>query len=121
MRRSWICTMKKRLVFQEDQAPRSEGSATRKQLVLGRAAHKPSLPDLLLLAVPGPDSSAWRPKPVSLRPARLSSPPCLARSSSHGSPFAAACTVCALSHFGHRFCFSSQKDPCVYHILSGMS
>ena len=62
--------MKKRLVFQEDRAPRSEGSATRKQLVLGRAAHKPSLPDLLLLAVPGPDSSAWRPKPVSLRPAQ---------------------------------------------------
>lgn len=70
MRKSWIYTMKKRPVFQEDQVPQNEDSATQKQQVLVRTKYKPSLSDLLLLAVPGPDSFAWLPKPVQCSPPR---------------------------------------------------
>lgn len=69
-RKSWIYMMKKRPVFQEDQAPRNGDSATRKQLVLVRAKYESSLSDFLLLAVPGPDSFAWLPRHVYF------SPPC---------------------------------------------
>lgn len=69
-RKSWIYTMKKRPVFQEDQVPQNEDSATQKQLVLVRTKYKSSLSDFLLLAVPGPDSFAWLPKPVQCSPPR---------------------------------------------------
>lgn len=114
-RKSWIYTMKKRPVFQEDQVPRNEDSATQKQLVLVRTKYESSLSDFLLLAVPGPDCFAWLPKHVWFSPARGSQRvPCLVHCSSDSSPFTLTCATRALSHCRHRCLFFFSKDSCVY-------
>lgn len=101
--------MKRRPAFQEGRVPPSEDSATQKRLVSVSTEYKASLSDFLFPATSNPHSSACLPRPCNL--AHLGSP----LTSSHDRfppisqpPFPRA--LCALSHLGRCFRFSSQKE-----------
>lgn len=78
-KKSLIYTTKKRPVFQEDQVPLNEGSATPKQLVLVRTEHKSGLSGFVFPAAASLPSPAWLLRPCnlahgdlgSLRPSQL--------------------------------------------------